>query len=141
MSEYTVKGRDIFSDRGKVVATITDDGGIVMAPGMAGAHKRAVEEFLARGAKEPPPPMPPFAEATEDRPEIEEADTAPETPKAEEKAEQSREEFLIETIPDDRLPPFSKALGVNTPGFAEFVEKNHLSAAQVAALVKRLERR
>jgi hypothetical protein len=137
MEQYTVKGREVFSARGKLVATITDDGGIVMAPGMAGAHKRGVEEFLAQGAaKEPPPPMP----------EIEEAEVAPESEKT---PEQSGEEpapvetagYIVSTIPEDRLPPFSKELGVNTPGFAEFVEKNRLSAEQVAALVKRLATR
>ena len=131
MEQYEIRGREVYSAKGKRVATITDDGNLVMAPGMAGAHKRAVEEFLAQGAKEPPPPMP----------EIEEAEGAPEPETPEHEAEQSREEFLIETIPADRLPPFSKELGVNTPGFAEFVKDNHLSAAQIAALVKRLERR
>ena len=49
MSEanYTIRGRDIFSARGKLVATLDDDGNPVMAPGMAGPHTRGVREFLA----------------------------------------------------------------------------------------------
>ncbi|MBQ6352030.1 MAG: hypothetical protein IJJ28_02030 [Lentisphaeria bacterium] len=137
-TKYTISGREIYSAKGKLVATLDDDGNPVMAPGMAGPHKRALEEFLGgtdTNGHEPtrtdtPPPMPPLAEESD-------SVTKPEAPEREAEAA----EYAVSTIPDDRLPPFSKALGVNTPGFAEFVDNNHLSAAQVAALVKRLERR
>ena len=35
---YEQRGREIFSEKGKLVATIDDDGNPVMAPGMAGLN-------------------------------------------------------------------------------------------------------
>ena len=46
MDEYTIRGREIYSGRGKLVATLDDDGNPVMAPGMAGPHSAKVKAFL-----------------------------------------------------------------------------------------------
>ena len=181
MSEnYSVRGREIYSARGKLVATLDDDGNPVMAPGMAGAHGNSVRKFLelshagtasAAGVQDSvsgkktstatagnPPPMPPFPD---DRENVTTGDqNAPpdgekvtmyvggNTPavKPEGRPEavtgkETLEEWEISTIPEDRLPPFSREFGTNTPGFAEYASKHKLTVPQVAALVKRLEKR
>ena len=52
MDEYTIRGREIYSAKGKLVATLSDDGIPVMAPGMAGPHSAKVKAWLGaeRGA-------------------------------------------------------------------------------------------
>lgn len=173
MNEYTISGREVYSAKGKLVATLDDDGNPVMVPGMAGPHRRNVEAFLA--AQEEPPRItePPQSYTSKGRrgdeaeeppkmpeyePPVTEENPAPapeggtnvyvgqiparraeggapeETPRPPE----TLEEYSISTIPDDELPPFSKELGVNTPGFEGFVKLHKLTAPQIAALVKRL---
>lgn len=44
--QYTMRGRDIYSSRGKLVATLDADGNPVWAPGMAGAHSKKLAEWL-----------------------------------------------------------------------------------------------
>ena len=44
--QYTMRGRDIYSPRGKLVATLDADGNPVWAPGMAGAHSKKLAEWL-----------------------------------------------------------------------------------------------
>lgn len=67
--QYTISGREIRSAKGKLVATLDDDGNPVMAPGMAGPHSAKVRAFLnvvkenlttddPEKAAEAPPPMP-----------------------------------------------------------------------------------
>lgn len=126
MSSYTMNGRQILSDKGKVVATLDADGNPVMEPGMAGPHSAGVKEFLADSGNNAP--HQPAAEQP-----------AAESQTAEQPAaESSTDEWIISTIPESELPPFSKALGVYTPGFAEYVKAHKLTEPQVAALVKRL---
>ena len=112
-------GRQIYSEKGKLVATLNDDGEPVMAPGMAGAHSAGVRDFINTFAQNEPV-------ANDD--ETTDCGTA----------DQSDDEYLISTIPEEKLPPFSKKLGVNTPGFGEYVKSYKLTGPQVAALVKRL---
>lgn len=57
--------------------------------------------------------------------------------RAEEKP-QTSEEWQVSTIPESELPPFDAQLGVNTPGFGEFVSKHKLNKEQVGALIKRI---
>ena len=169
MSEYTIRGREIYSDRGKLVATLDDDGNPVMAPGMAGPHSRAVREFLAKeterteaghsidqgespgGAGQPPRHF-----EADVRPEIETAEAEGNTtvyvgripargadsgaPGAPPSSPGTVEEYSISTIPEEELPPFSREFGVYTPGFREFCTKHKLTAPQRAALVARLSK-
>lgn len=154
-AQYTISGREVYSARGKLVATLDDDGNPVMAPGMAGPHSRAVREFLAEGSSETP--------ARSDLPDLPDENEQPETPEPEEggttvyvgripaarpaggapaappPSPGSVEEYSISTIPDDALPPFSSEYGIFTPGFLDFCEKHKLSAPQRAALVARLQ--
>ena len=155
--QYTLRGREIFSARGKLVATLDDDGNPVMAPGMAGPHSRGVREFLARENDTAKPPEAPEAETPAapeiETPEAEEGGTtvyvgripaAPASggaPAAPRTTTGTVEEYSIATIPDDELPPFSKEYGSDTPGFREFCDKHKLTPPQVAALVRRLERK
>ena len=157
MSEYIRKGNDIFSARGRRVATLDHDGNPVMAPGMAGAHSRGVREFLALPAvppdvpanPAPPPPPPPGGPGMADPPgsdqvtayvgpvpSVRPAGRPEPLPRPE-----TVEEWEISTIPADQLPPFSPARGVNTPGFSDYVARHKLTALQRAALVRRLEKR
>lgn len=52
MSKYVLNGKEVYSDKGKLVATLDADGNPVMAPGMAGPHSRGVREFLSAGAED-----------------------------------------------------------------------------------------
>lgn len=156
MSEYTIRGREIYSDRGKLVATLDDDGNPVMAPGMAGPHSRAVREFLARETVETPvrSDLSDLSDENEQQetPEAEEGNTtvyvgripaAPAAggcPAAPPRSSGTVEEYSISTIPDDALPPFSSEYGIFTPGFLDFCEKHKLTAPQRAALVARLSK-
>ena len=158
-AQYTISGREVYSARGKLVATLDDDGNPVMAPGMAGPHSRGVREFLAREndtAKAPEAPEAPEAETPAapeiETPEPEEGGTtvyvgripaahpAGGAPAAPPPSPGSVEEYSISTIPDDALPPFSSEYGIFTPGFLDFCEKHKLSAPQRAALVARLQK-
>ena len=155
MASYTLNGREVRTDKGKLVATLNEDGVPVMAPGMAGPHSRAVRAFLAEQTAPAPQPAPPPTT---------EADSRPESPQQAE-AEQEKTVFvgevslnraapsapppappetpaerIIADIPADLLPPFSPKLGVNTPGFAEFVAEHHLTQKQVCALIDRITR-
>jgi hypothetical protein len=161
MSEaYTVRGREIYSARGKLVAKLDADGNPVMEPGMAGPHSAKVRAFLERQVQtaldfheddptaEENTEVEPAGPATE--PAEQEGATlyvgqipaaraeggAPSAPKAE---PETMDEYTISTIPEDSLPPFSCEYGVNTPGFMEFCDKHKLTAPQVAALIIRLQ--
>lgn len=144
MSDYIIRGREIYSAKGKCVATLDDNGNPVMAPGMAGAHSRGVQEFLeilagGNGTSEESPevaqgedPATPDGSAVASPVSAGVSATRPES--------DFSAEWEISTIPEDRLPPFSKALGVNTPGFSEYIVRHKLTMPQVAALVKRLSK-
>lgn len=141
MSNYSIDGRNIISDKGRIVATLDSDGNPIMAPGMAGPHSKGVKEFLETFAEnEPlrsgePETIPESSELPEVKAEAEN-DLAPAEDPAEDAAD--RLDWAVSTIPEDSLPPFSKELGVNTPGFAEFVKHHKLTPLQAAVLVKRL---
>lgn len=51
---------------------------------------------------------------------------------------QTSAEWQASTIPENMLPPFDAQLGINTPGFGEFVSKHQLNKEQVDALIKRI---
>lgn len=175
MSDYIIRGREIYSAKGKCVATLDDNGNPVMAPGMAGAHSRGVQEFLilttkdTKGTKDfSPAPQGTQEDGMEDPASSRdyagastEDFSAPQGTQEEKvtmytggnipaakpegtqetvPGKETVEEWEISTIPEDRLPPFSRSLGVNTPGFSEYIVRHKLTMPQVAALVKRLSR-
>ena len=134
-NEYKLEGNNILSDKGKVVATLTDDGSFSMAPGMAGPHSRGVKEFMEKmkGTEEKEE----VQTGTEEKKEVR-TDTD-----GDGEVQKSTEEYgeaCIEDIPEEMLPEFSLQLGVYTPGFMEFVKKHKLTECGIAALVKRLSR-
>lgn len=136
---YVLEGRQIFSGKGKLVATLNDDGVPVMAPGMAGPHSTGVKKFLERKVNS-------ALDFIEDPAAVVKQNLTTENPAPEQMAlksdevEESKEAWEISTIPEDLLPPFSKQFGVNTPGFTDYVKQHKLSEAQIAALVKRLSK-
>lgn len=164
MMNYELKGREIYSEKGRLVATLDDDGNPVMAPGMAGPHTKGVREFLAVGncnsPQEPEPPQDPEQTQEPEPPQEPVPLHEPEPPQEPEPpmstvfvgsiaakpsgvpekvpAVLSRAEWEISTIPAEQLPPFDPALGVCTPGFIDYVKRFNLNAQQIAALVKRL---
>lgn len=137
MSKYFLQGNEIISEKGKKVATLNSDGNVVMAPGMAGPHSAGVKKFLEEKVKS-------ALDFIEDPAAVVKDNLTTENPAPKQKelksdeVEESKESWEISTIPEDFLPPFSKALGCNTPGFAEYISKHKLTGPQVAALVKRL---
>ena len=137
MSSYVMEGRQIFSDKGKLVATLNDDGIPVMAPGMAGPHSTGVKKFLEEKDKS-------AMDFIEDQPAVVKQNLTTKNtnlhPEKSEEPEESKESWEISTIPQDLLPPFSKQFGVNTPGFEDYCKQHKLNEAQVAALVKRLSK-
>ena len=135
---YVLEGRQIFSGKGKLVATLNDDGVPVMAPGMAGPHSAGVRAFLEVLAEHEEIARAQKASA-ENFAEVVKEKLTTEDP-AQERKDYSKESWEISTIPEDLLPPFSKQFGVNTPGFMDYVKQHKLSEAQVAALVKRLSK-
>ena len=164
MMSYELRGREIYSEKGRLVATLDGDGNPVMAPGMAGPHTKGVREFLAVGncnsPQEPEPPHEPEQTHEPASPQETEPLHEPEPPQEPEPpmstvfvgsiaakpsgvpekvpAVLSRAEWEISTIPAEQLPPFDPALGVCTPGFIDYVKRFNLNAQQIAALVKRL---
>ena len=128
--DYRIEGNQIYSEKGKVVATLDGSGNPGMEPGMSGPHKRGVEEFLAvMGSNEPrgsyevkPAPVEEVKELPMPEPE-EEVGLVPES---------SWE--LDKPIPVEAVP-FSKQLGVNTPGFKDYIVRNKLTQAQIDELV------
>ena len=138
-NDYTMEGRQIFSVKGKLVATLNDDGVPVMAPGMAGPHSAGVKKFLEGKINS-------ALDFIEDPAEVVKDNLTTENPAPEQmelksdEVEESKEAWEISTIPEELLPPFSKQFGVNTPGFMDYVKQHKLSEAQIAALVKRLSK-
>ena len=123
-NEYKLEGNNILSDKGKVVASLTDDGSFSMAPGMAGPHSRGVREFLERRSTEE------YGEvrrSTEEKEEVQ-ADT------------EEYGENCVDDIPEDMLPELSPEFGIYTESFQVFIKKHKLTESQIASLVKRLSK-
>ncbi len=150
---YCIRGKEVYSERGKLVATLDAEGNPTMAPGMAGPHSAGVREFLKHGNPEPARPEPeknPAENPAETEPEPERPTVfigtirarKPEAGGAVEPEErtESEDEWLIDSIPRRELPDFTAQFGVYTPGFQTFVRKHKLSGAQVALLIRRIRR-
>lgn len=156
--KYTISGRQIFSNKGKLVATLDENNNPIMCLGMAGAHTRGVQEFLSNNSLKLECEAPPeeFIEEVEFLEPVDEKEVADSefytlyvgipplnSPVAEKnyfEREKTLEEWEIDTIPAEQLPVFNKEYGINTPGFLEWVKKHNLSNKQITALVKRLEK-
>ena len=154
---YTISGSEIYSERGRLVAVLDGNGIPVMCPGMAGAHSRGVQEFLAEKAGKAGSAGEAGeagntgntgnTEMAEDRGNttvyvgtIPAAPAEGELPEEFKKTE-SMEDWEVSTIPESNLPAFSAEYGVYTPGFLEYVSQHKLTALQVAALIRRLTKR
>jgi len=166
---YKIEGGKVYSDKGKLVASLTQQGSVEFEPGMAPAHKRGFQEWLRENGAtfgnlpEPadspvvPEAPPSLGQKVEDK---NPADSEPEKETSladlENEAEKemispkpppapqsvvSLKRLAIADIPDDRLPPFDPRLGVSTPGFQEFVKRNNLDREQTVSLIRRLERK
>ena len=122
--EYAINNRKVYYGE-KLVATLDDDSNPVMEPGCAGPHSRNVAALLSGKQLAGPQTAPTSA--------------PPDTSNTSEPSEP--EDWLIADIPDQYLPPFDKALGVNTPGLDDYIRKHNLTAPQIAALIRRLTTR
>lgn len=126
---YHIEGRKIFSDKNnKLICTIDGENHPVFEPGMAPAHKTKLEGWMeANGIRfdnaVPPPPA------------------APEAPAAAPIPEPRENGARVEAIPDCELPEFDRRLGMNTPRLREYIAFHRFNQTEVAALIRRLERR
>ena len=164
--DYELKGNEIWTEKGKLAATLDGDGNPVFAPGMAGAHYAGVHAFLAQQPKTAPDAPPPMSEIEEadgaPEPEKPEPATAevnpesedmtfygpnasalpkPETPVKVNEAPATDAARIVADIPDAALPPWDPEHGKDTPGFAEWVKFHKMTPEQVFCLVRRLENR
>ncbi len=151
---YNIQNRQIFSAKnGKLVATLDENNVPVFEPGMAPAHKTKLDTWMAEnGVSFSSGHNEPSLQETE---QLKPQETAPETeqgkPQETAQATQavppenstapSRSILSIEDIPEHRLPPFDRRLGMSTPRLREFIAFHQLDTNQVRALVRRLERR
>lgn len=138
---YELRENRVYTERGRLVATLDGDGNPVMETGMAGPHSRGVREFLG---KMPEP------EASPEIPETDEAGVyigsipasrAKRGAPFREERELNADEWSVSTIPEGELPEFDAEFGVYTPGFREYVKRHGLTEGQQAALVARVSKR
>ena len=97
MMNYELRGREIYSEKGRLVATLDGDGNPVMAPGMSGPHSKGVREFIASRMCNPSPePHPEPPEPSEEQPELapeQSEEPTPETPELPEPTENPPEQM------------------------------------------------
>lgn len=150
--KYEIRGKEIYSEKGRLVATLDGGGNPVMEAGMAGPHARGVREFLGSFAVSAG-----TAEAKEEK-IMEAAEAVPaEKPtvfvgtipaakplrgeEVHEEREMDADEWAVSTIPDEELPEFKPEFGVYTPEFRDYVKRHKLTEGQKAALVDRLAKK
>lgn len=117
----------------KPVASLDADGGLVMYPGMAGPHTAGVRAFLADRERIAAEEAAEMDEEEVNTHRLRDADEAVPTISAPDN------DWVLDALQDDDLPPFSKALGAKTPGLPEYIEDNNLTPDQVTSLIRRLE--
>lgn len=131
-SDYNFEGGKFFyMKNGKQVAHL-EGGEVVFEPGMVPPHKTALLAWWETQDSKKDSANAPGNEGGKD------SANAPGNEGGKEKKDVPAPVDVNE-IPDDMLPPFSKMLGVETPGFAEYVKKHKFDAAQKEKLVRRLE--
>lgn len=181
MSHFYRDGNKIISLRSNnLVATLQEDGEIVMAGGY-NAHAKRVREFLAgeesslpaegdKKCSDPVPPADPPAEPPAEKSREDEycpgmesfaMDQEEELPKEivfsgvaagsgtgisalmqpNEGVSASREQVLVDQIPEDLIPSLDPVHGVNAPSFIQFCGKYDLSDEQKLLIIKRMERK
>ena len=149
---YQQIGNEIRSEKGVLVATVNGDT-LTMAPGKK-SQEAKVRAFLAEGAStltdEAPGSAPAQPEDGNDAPTLREGTEQgarvyignvpiEHVPAAQQQDEpQTDAEWQVGTIPENELPPFDPQLGINTPGFGDYVNKHKLTKEQTAALIKRI---
>ena len=157
---YQRNGNEIRNDRGTLVATITDGGGVVMAPGKKSQEEK-VRAFLNQAAEDglsaaleiaeesglapaaPPPEEKEVSDTTvimgqNGRVYVGAVPIEHVEPPQEQQVPQTDAEWQVGTIPEEELPPFSPQLGTGTPGFQEYITKHNLNNEQVNALIRRI---
>ena len=147
---YQQIGNEIRSEKGVLVATVNGDT-LTMAPGTK-SQEAKVRAFLAEGAsgscnnctdhteQDEPESAPADADTQEQSPKVYIGNVPIEhVPAAQQQDEpQTDAEWQVATIPENELPPFDPQLGINTPGFGDYVNKHKLTKEQTAALIKRI---
>ena len=155
---YQKIGNEIRSERGVLVATLSGDR-LIMAPGKKSQEEK-VRAFLQENSGDDS-----ITEAesgscnncTDHADETAEETESPDTPGAfqakvfvgdvpiehveaekQQDKPQTEAEWQVGTIPDEELPPFTPEMGVNTPGFGDYIKKHNLNKEQTAALIKRI---
>ncbi|MBS1369727.1 MAG: hypothetical protein HPZ91_07190 [Lentisphaeria bacterium] len=138
--EYSFSDGKFYSvENGKCVAELSPAGEIVFGPGFKGPHTATLTAWIERNGLvfNAPPEEPDVEGPGETSPAAQEGAQATNAPL-------SGSGTLppdVNDIPDDLLPPFDRVLGTRTPGFAEFVNDHKFDKTQLAALIRRLERR
>lgn len=148
---YELRENRIYTERGRLVATLDGDGNPVMETGMSGPHSRGVREFLGKMSEmKAEPEEAPEPEASPEIPETEEAGVyigsipasrAKRGAPFREERELNADEWSVSTIPEGELPEFAAEFGVYTPGFQEYIKRHGLTEGQQAALVARVSKR
>lgn len=142
--QFRIDGCNIYSlASGKLVA-VAKDGKVVMQPNFNAMTRKVQEFYDSLSGTEEAPEVEAVPEAVpEVVPEIEDN---PEWPDVEfardhESVEDTAGGFEFENSADDPedLPPFSAALGRQTPGFMEFCSRHDMNEAQIGLLVKKME--
>ena len=148
--KYELRGNRVYTERGRLVATLDGDGNPVMETGMAGPHSRGVREFLGKTTEMKADAELPDAEASPEVPETEEAGVyigsipashAKRGAPYREERKLNADEWSVSTIPEEELPEFDAEFGVYTPGFLDYVKRHGLTEGQQAALVARVSKR
>jgi len=152
---YQKNGNEIRSERGVLVATLNGDT-LVMAPGKK-SQETKVRAFLQEngGADSIPVEESGSCNNSTDHADAEEAETPGEfkakvfvgdipiehvNAAKQQDAPQTEAEWLVDSIPEEELPPYSAQMGVNTPGFGDYIKKHKLNKEQTEALIKRIRR-
>ena len=156
---YQKNGNEIRSERGVLVATLNGDT-LVMAPGKK-SQETKVRAYLNELVEEGLTAALEVAEESglcnhrTDHEDAEEAETPGEfkakvfvgdipiehvNAAKQQDAPQTEAEWLVDSIPEEELPPYSAQMGVNTPGFGDYIKKHKLNKEQTEALIKRIRR-
>lgn len=157
MNELKFEDRKIYSlASGDLVAVVDENGELKIQPGK-NAMSRKIKEFYASLGEQKECDCAEKCEhyscksggaeqICEHEEEVnthilkEEEENQTSVPEKAENVEARQCDVCIDDIPDDQLPRFDFALGVETPDFKAFCRKHKLKKEQVVQLIKRLEK-